>query len=43
MTVGHVTYPPSTITYESVVSRETDSIALKLASLNYFPVTLADI
>ena len=41
--VGHVTEPQSNITYASVVSRETVSNSLKLASLNNFPVKVADI
>ena len=37
MVVGHTTYPPSAITYASVVSREMVSTALTLAHLNNFP------
>ena len=40
---GHETDPPSTITYSSVVSRETVRISLTLAALNDFPVKVADI
>ena len=39
---GHVTDPPSTITYVSVVSRETVRISLTLTDLNYLPVKVAD-
>ena len=39
----YVTEPSSTITYASVFSRETVRIALKLVSLNDFPVKVADI
>ena len=40
---GHVTAPPATITYASVVSRETVRIALTIAALNDLPVKVADI
>ena len=40
---GNMTEPPSTIIYLSVVSRETVSIALALASLNELLVKVADI
>ena len=40
---GHVTEPPATITYESIVLRETVRIALTLAALNDLPVKVADI
>ena len=40
---GHMTEPPSTITYESVVLRETVMISLTLAALNDFPVKVANI
>ena len=39
----HVTEPPATITYTSVVSKETVRINLTLAALNDFPVKVADI
>ena len=39
----HVMDPPSTITYESVVSRETVRIALILDALNDLLVKLSDI
>ena len=39
----HVTEPPYIITYTSVVSRETVSIALTLSDLNDFLVKVADI
>ena len=35
---GHVAEPPATITYMSIVSRETFRIALTLAALNDLPV-----
>ena len=38
-----MTYTLSTITYASVVSRETVRIALTLATLNDFPVKVSDI
>ena len=38
---GHVTEPPETITYESVVSRETVNIAPIFAALNDLPVKVA--
>ena len=40
---GHVTEPPETIIYESVVSRDTVRIALELSALNDLPVKVADI
>ena len=40
---GHVTEPPYTITYESVVSRETVLIALTVAPLDDFQMNTADI
>ena len=40
---GHVTKPPATITYASIVSRETVRIALTLAALNGLEVKVADI
>ena len=40
---GHVTKPTSTITYASVVSRETLVTAFTLAALDGFPVKVADI
>ena len=40
---GHSTNPPETITYSSVVSRETVRIALALAALNDLEVKVADI
>ena len=40
---GHMTEPPSTIMYESVVSRETVRISLTWATLNDLPVKVADI
>jgi hypothetical protein len=40
---GHVTHPPSTQTYASVVSRESVRIALLLASINDMDVMSADI
>ena len=40
---GHMTEPPETIIYESVMSRETARIALTLATLNGLPVKVADI
>ena len=43
VTGGHVTEPPATITYASVVSRETVGIALTLSTLNDLPVKLSDI
>ena len=39
----HVTNPPSTITYASVVLRKTVIIALWLSYLNDLPVKVADI
>ena len=39
----HVTDPPSTITYASIVSMYTVRIALKLTALNVLPVQVADI
>ena len=43
LTGVHVIEPPATITYESIESRGTFSIALTLAALNYFPVKVAHI
>ena len=40
---GHVTEPPDTITYASVVLRDKLRIALTLNALNYLPVKVADI
>ena len=40
---GHMTAPPATLTYASVVSRESVRIALTLASLNGMIVLTADI
>ena len=40
---GHVTEPPATITYVSVVLRETVRIDLKLAALNDLTVNMVDI
>ncbi len=40
---GHKTEAPGTITYASVVSRETVRIALKLAALNDLQVKAGDI
>ena len=40
---GHVTDPPSSITYSSVVSRESVRIALLIAALNDLEVLSADI
>ena len=40
---GHVTKPPATTTYVSVVLRETVRIALAVAALNYLQVRTADI
>jgi Reverse transcriptase (RNA-dependent DNA polymerase) len=40
---GHVTDPPSSITYSSVVSRETVRIAFVLAALNDLDILAADI
>ena len=40
---GHMTAPPATLTYASVVSRESVRIALVLASLNNMIVLTADI
>ena len=39
----HMIYPPATITYASVVSRETVRIDLTLTALNYFTVKASDI
>ena len=43
VTGGHTTEAPATITYASVVSRETVRIALLLAALNGVEVKMADI
>ena len=40
---GHVTDPPATTTYSSVVSRESVRIALLIAALNDLEVLSADI
>ena len=40
---GHMTDVPATVTYASVVSRETVRIALTIASLNALSVMAADI
>ena len=40
---GHVIDPPATITYTSVVSRETVCVPLTVATLNYLQVRTADI
>ena len=40
---GHVTKPPATITYSSLVLRDTVSIALKIVALNDLQVSMADI
>jgi hypothetical protein len=40
---GHVTDPPATITYASVVSRESVRIALTVAALNDLDIMSADI
>ena len=40
---GHVTKPPATTTYVSVVLTETVRIALAFAALNYLQVRTADI
>ena len=40
---GHMTEPPASITYASVVSRETVRIALTIAALNDLDVKMADI
>ena len=40
---GHVTKPPATVTYASIVSRETVRIALTLAALNDLEVKVGDI
>ena len=40
---GHGTEPPATITYASVVPRETVRVALKLSALNDFTMKVADI
>jgi Reverse transcriptase (RNA-dependent DNA polymerase) len=39
----HVTEPPSTVTYASVVSRESVRIAFLIAALNYLDIMSADI
>ena len=43
VTGGHVTEAPTTITYDTLVYRETFMIALTLAELNGFPVKVAGI
>jgi hypothetical protein len=40
---GHTTYTPYSMTYASVVSRESVTIALTLAALNDLDVKMADI
>jgi Reverse transcriptase (RNA-dependent DNA polymerase) len=40
---GHMTDPPATLTYSSVVSRDSVRIALMLASLNQMSILTADI
>ena len=40
---GHVTDPPSTLTYSSVVSRESVRIAFLIAALNDLQVCVADV
>ena len=40
---GHMTEPPSSLTYSSVVSRETVRIALTIAALNDLDIMAADI
>ena len=40
---GHMTEPPETIIYESVMSRETARIAMTLDTQNGLPVKVADI
>jgi hypothetical protein len=40
---GNVTYPPSSITYISVVSRESVRIAFVIAALNDLEIMSADI
>ena len=40
---GHVTEPPSTITYEIILSMDIVRIDLTLSALNYLPVKVADI
>lgn len=40
---GHVTKPHATITYVSVVTKETVCVALTVAALNDFQVSMADI
>ena len=40
---GHTTDPPATITYASVVSRETVRIALMIAALNDLKVKMGDV
>ena len=43
MAGGHTTKAPATITYESIVLRDTVRIALMIAALNDFEVKLGDI
>ncbi len=43
MAGGHLTKAPATITYASVVSRETMHLALTFASLNDLEVKLGDV
>ncbi len=40
---GHLTKAPATITYDSVVSRETVHLALTFASLNDLEVKVGDV
>ena len=41
--IGHMTDPPSTVTYSIILSRETVNIALKLVALNDLLVKVANI
>ncbi len=43
VTDGHKTRPPTSITYSSVVSRDSVSIALTIASLNSLEISACDI
>eukprot|EP00957_Ditylum_brightwellii_P194945 14852350-Ditylum_brightwellii.AAC.1 len=43
VTGGHMTEPPSSLTYSSVVSREMVRIALTIAALNDLGIMAADI
>ena len=40
---GHMTKAPPTVTYASVVSRETDRLALTIAALNDLEVKVGDV